>query len=249
MRTKTTKNISLKKGLHAAIVTSTRPGYGGSLLAFETYISCKISGIPAILATYDVTKAYPSIGSDLRLLETDGSQAHGGPTSQTPESLISLIAEAKENNAMLIIDIKSGNEGETALNEVAEVISLTGADTIIGLVPALHGMDTEFRKLDMLNISFTSIMLRYWGFRSPDIALVASKGQVCHHWRPGFLSREMLDVILNCPLLLLENVIDPEIHISEPETPIKNVGRYIEKAHSAFCGAILDDLVDRDRAM
>ncbi|WP_411825361.1 hypothetical protein [Luteolibacter sp. AS25] len=249
MRTNNTKNISLKKGLHVAIVTSTRPGYGGSLLAFETYISCKISGIPAILATYDVTKAYPSIGSDLRRLATNGGQAEGGSTSQTPESLILLIAEAKENNAMLIIDIKSGNEGEAALNEVAEVISLTGADTIIGLVPALHGMDTEFRKLDMLNISFTSVMLRYWGFRSPDIAPEAPMGQVCHHWRPGFLSTEMLDLILNFPLPLLKNVSDPEIYISESETPIKNVKSYIEKAHSAFYEAILDDLADRDRVM
>lgn len=249
MRIKTEKKIRLKKGIHAAVVTSTRPGYGGSLLACETYMACKLSGIPAILGTYEMTKIYPQIGSDLRRLAKSGNQNDGGLPLQATDSMVSLIAEAREKNAMLIIDVKSGQEGETALKDVAESLSLAEADTIIALLPALHGMETDFRKLAMLDIRFTSIMIRYWGFRSPNIEVDKSKDQRHHHWRPGFLTKEMVDVIFNGSLPSLLNASDHESHDSEPKTPLENVGRYLERARLMFFEAILGDLVDKFEVM
>lgn len=97
----------LTPGLHLAIVANFSGGCGGSMLALETYATCKSHGISVILATNDHNHEYENLGSDLyRLPVITGEQ--GQDQMHHRDDIKQLVAEAKSQNRFLIVDIKAG---------------------------------------------------------------------------------------------------------------------------------------------
>jgi hypothetical protein len=90
--------LQLVPGLHTAIIANASPGYGGSQFSLETYVVCKNkAGIPAILATFDHSREYPNLGSDLRRLFMPGIRESPQSHPQNMDDLSQVIDEAGAN--------------------------------------------------------------------------------------------------------------------------------------------------------
>lgn len=97
----------LHPGLHIAIVANFSGGCGGSMLALETYATCKSNGIPAILATNDHSHVYQNMGSDLRRLPVITGELNQDQMHHL-DDIKQLVVEARTKQKFLIIDIKAG---------------------------------------------------------------------------------------------------------------------------------------------
>ena len=220
---------TLKPGLHVALVTNTKPGSGGSLMAFETYIACRLAGIPAILATYDPRRMYPKIGSDLRRLKNLESLSEHPMIPRTPYNLESLMAEAAVEGKFLIVDTEPGLEGEASLRDAISCIEKS-ATSVTALVPAPHGIAPDLEMMNEIGSAFETILVRYWGFSSPDVTCRTSRFRRHYHWRPGFLTFDELELILD---LTVEEILETtklERHLEHQGTPLNKLGEYLRNA-------------------
>lgn len=157
----------IKHGLHIAIVTNSRAGQGGSLFAVETYLACKLRGIPAILATFDSLRVYPKIGDDLRRLPTDTEnpdQITG--RIRTCEALLNIAKEAIIGHKMLIIDTKAGFIADDQIFKSLCLAGLRDAASVAALIPIQNGSEPVLADLEVYGINITRGLLRRWGFSS-----------------------------------------------------------------------------------
>ena len=177
---------TLKPGLHVAIVTSPKPGYGGSMLAWETYEVCKRVGIPAIFATFDRFRAYPpSIETDLRRLPV--SESPVATEEEVANCLLSIVKEAKVEGKFLIIDTKAGHYPHHPMFTALMRAELGKADSIAALVAVWSGIDKSRDPYAESGITFDRTIFRCWGFKS-DLSRAPSDDKT-HRWIPRFLSR------------------------------------------------------------
>lgn len=189
---------TLKHGLHIAIVTSPEAGYGGSLLAWETYQVCKTKGIPSIIATYDRYRLYPpDIGSDLRRLPMPVDTTAGEIEAEALTCLIPIVEEARREGKFLIIDTKAGFTPEDKMFEMMTRAGLADADSAAALVAVRHGVETFWEPFEAIGIPMSRALFRYWGFRSNASEIPSD--ETIHRWKPRFLNRESLDDINQGP--------------------------------------------------
>lgn len=187
----------LKHGLHVAIVTSSSAGHGGSLFAWETYMTCNLKGIPAILATFEQSRLYPEIGDSLRRLSLDQGESIGNQVPDALCSLLSIAEEAKSENKLLIIDTKSGFKSNDIMFKVLTRAGIGSATSVAALMPLQYGHEPHFGDFESHGIRMTRGLFRHWGFKStyPDIAFAHTPP--LYHWIPAFLTAETLESILS----------------------------------------------------
>lgn len=192
----------LHPGLHVAIVTSPRGGHGGSLFAWETYVACRLSGIPAILATFDEKRRYPEIGTDLRRLPVPDGQTAGQSGPENIGCLLPLAGEARSIGKFLIIDTRTHFCLQDPMFEVLEYCGIPKNDSIAGLLPIGDGIPgysaalTLCRDFLEIGISFNQRLFRSWA-RGAHSRPLAAKGD-CPEiplWRPNELSKKALATI------------------------------------------------------
>jgi len=189
---------TLKHGLNIAIVTCPEAGYGGSLLAWETYQACKMKGVPAILATFDRYRLYPpDIGSDLRRLPVPVDKASGELEAEALTCLIPIVEEAKKEGKFLIIDTQAGFKPGDLMFAVMTRAGLADADSAAALVAVRHGQETLWEPFEAIGIRMDRVIFRYWGFRSPVSETPCNEMEF--RWKPRFLDRTSLDEIYQEP--------------------------------------------------
>ena len=193
-------NHQLHPGLHVAIVTNPRGGNGGSLFAWETYIACKLSGIAAILATFDQQRAYPEIGTDLRRLPVPDAHTYGQSGPENIGCLLPLVHEAQSFGKFLIIDTMSGFTLTDPMFDVLEYCRIPEATSIAALLPIGQNIpisnvaETQCSDFREIGISFTRGLFRSW-------AVGAGSTSDSNHplaypvWRPAELSKKTLAII------------------------------------------------------
>ena len=157
----------LLPGLHIAIVANFSGGCGGSLLALETYATCKAYGTPAILATNDHRHVYQYMDGDLRYLpeiteEQDQDQIHH------LSDIKQLVAEARSENKLLIIDIKAGY---SPVHHMLNALRNSGAfesSSIAALLPVMHseygvcGASIALKTMKNMGIKVDRGIIRIW---------------------------------------------------------------------------------------
>lgn len=190
----------LRTGLHVAIVTSPYRGCGGSMLAWEAYIVCGLSGIPAILATFDHQHQYPDIGSDLRRIVQPVAPFPCQKESALPNKLIQIAEEAQTQNKFLIIDAPAGFDAEHSMFEAIQNAGIPRASSIAALMP-VHPSEpgswgaalstTPFREI---GIWFDQGLFRFWDAGRhtslPNLSLPKFP-----MWKAAFLSRHAIQLI------------------------------------------------------
>ncbi|MEO8614826.1 MAG: hypothetical protein ABI600_06780 [Luteolibacter sp.] len=191
---------TLRTGFHVAVVTSRYAGCGGSMLAWETYVACGLSGIPAILATFDHQHRYPDIGSDLRRLGEPGVTFPGENESALPDELIRIAEEAQAENKFLIIDVPAGFDADHPMFEAIQNAGIPRASSIAALMP-VHPSEpgswgaalstTSFREI---GIWFDQGLFRFWDSHRltplPNLSLPKFP-----MWKAAYLSRQVIQLI------------------------------------------------------
>ncbi len=254
-------NNKLHPGLHIAIVTNPRGGYGGSLFAWETYLACKLSGIPAILATFDQDRRYPEIGSDLRRLPVPDASTPGQSGIENLGCLIPIITEARSMNKFLIIDTKTGFNISDPMFDVLEYCGLASATSSAALLPIQNGLPNYFAAVSSckdfrdIGMSITRSLFRSWTAdpnASPLIGLQTIPPIPL--WKPKFLSKEALAMIHKGP-----SFFDQKHSLSVPDLfgyvatrtsprcekdPWQEVKLHVEAASRAIFNTILAPIFD-----
>ena len=192
----------LHPGLHVAIVTNSRGNHGGSLFAWETFMACKLSGIPAILATFDQQRAYPDTGTDLRRLPVPDAHTYGQSGPENIGCLLPLIHEARLLGKFLIIDTKSGFTLKDPMFDVLEYCGIPDATSIAALLPIGQNIPnskvaeiqcSDFREI---GISFTRGLFRSWAVGAGSTSLEEpNHTQAFPVWRSAELSKKALAII------------------------------------------------------
>ena len=159
-------NHQLRPGLHVAIVTNPC-GHGGSLFAWETYQACKLSGVPAILATFDQDRRYPDLGIDLRRLPVPDGETPGQSGIENLGCLLPIVAEARSMNKFLIIDTRTGFRLQDPMFEVLEYCGIPAATSTAALIPIKnripeHLIEMQCGDFREIEISFTRALVRSW---------------------------------------------------------------------------------------
>ena len=203
----------LHPGLHVAIVTNPR-GYGGSLFAWETYMACKLSGIAAILATFDQLRAYPHVGTDLRRLPVPDAHTFGQSGPENICCLLPLIHEAQSFGKFLIIDTKSGFTLKDPMFDVLEYCGIPEAASIAALLPIGQNIPNsnvaEIQCIDFqeIGILFSRGLFRSWAVGAGSASLGdPSYPPAFPVWRALELSKKAL-AIINDGNSFLENDSD-----------------------------------------
>jgi len=154
-------------GLHLAIVANFSGGCGGSMLALETYATCKSHGISALLATNDHSHVYQNLGSDLyRLPVITGEQ--GQDQMHHLDDIKQLIAEARAQNKFLIIDIKAGYASAHQMLSALRDSGAFESSTIAALLPVIsgdHGVcgaAIALKTMEDMGIKVDSGFIRMW---------------------------------------------------------------------------------------
>lgn len=183
---------TLKAGLHAAVITSPKAGYGGSMLGWETYMVCKRAGIPAIIATFDRYRTYPpNIGEDLRRLPT--TTAAIATEEEMANCLKHIVKEARDIRKFLIIDTQSGFQTHDSMFGAMMRAGLAEANSLAALVAVWSGVEKSRDPFAEFGITFTRTLFRYWGLKS-DLARIPSNNTT-HRWIPRYLSNSAVQNI------------------------------------------------------
>lgn len=235
-------NHKLKHGLHAAIVTSPGPGHGGSLFAWETYMAATLSGIPAILATFDEHRPYPEIGKDLRRLPIlDGCMT-------TLHHLRLIAQEARNENKLLIIDTKSGFHRTDPMFEIIEHAGIREATSLAALMPTLHGARYPLEAFEKDGFMFSRGLVRNWGFRASKSEHQPFSAFPLEYWSPTFLTKEVLEIIMSSSKSVDNNKPDEEIdqYSYDPNSndPRDRYITYMAAARVAIYRALLEPITE-----
>lgn len=236
--------ITLKAGLHVAIVTSPKPGYGGSMLAWETYEVCKRLGIPAIFVTFDRFRNYPpSIETDLRRLPV--SESPVATEDEVANCLISIAKEAKNERKYLIIDTKAGYYHHHPMFAAFIRAQIGEADSIAALAAVWSGIDKSRDPFAESGITFDRTIFRCWGFRS-DFSLAPSDDKT-HRWIPRFLSRNAVIEInegssVNSPTVMHDS--GHGVRLDEQSGYSDEVVAHLDDATNHIFPTLLKPLID-----
>lgn len=132
-------NPKLLPGLHVAFVANFSGGCGGSMLALETYATCRNMGIPAILATNDRSHDYPNMGSDLWHLPVISAGDPDPDQLHHLDDIAYLVDEARAKRKFLVIDLKAGYAPAHRMLMVLRDNGIFRASSFAALVPVISG--------------------------------------------------------------------------------------------------------------
>jgi len=208
MEEKSTTSINtsthrLIPGLHVALVTNPLEGYGGSLFAWEVYQVCRLSGLPAIFATFAQGRRYPEIGPDLRRLPVPDAETDGQSGIENLGSLLPIIKEAEAEKKLLIIDMKTGFSPRDPMLEVLDYCGISQATTIAALIPIRQDLPNIFsatmacEPFQSIGISFARGLFRTWGPHAGCAPLRLLNVPLIESWVPKYLSQGALAFIRN----------------------------------------------------
>ena len=202
---RTHTNLRFVPGLHVIIVTNPQKGSGGSLFAWEAYMACKLSGLPAILATFDEFRHYPDIGPDLRRLPVPDGETAGKSGIENLACLLPIIREAVAGNKLLILDTKSNFTVRDPMFEVLEYCGVHQATSIAALIscrqdlPGFYDGAMACRDFKSANILFDRGMVRAWGRPVHCATLGLMEIPRIDLWTPRVLSPQALFLLQNAP--------------------------------------------------
>lgn len=222
----------LKSGLHIAIVTNRAPGHGGSLFAWESYMSCKLNGIQAILATLQNYRIYPEIGSDLRYISLPNQKTEQDFNERALSSLHDLAIEAKDQSKFLIIDLHAGLLDDDVVFSVLASAGIAAASSVTLLLPVRYGQPTRFINLEARGIPVSRGLYRRWGFGSDPRDSADANTPSFPAWNPTLLTPAVIDIILPPRRLKIPQITESTVDDStEQSFSKKTKERY--KAHIA----------------
>jgi len=193
--------LQLVPGLHTAIIANASPGHGGSQFSLETYMVCKKVGIPAILATFDHSREYPNIGSDLRRLFMPGMRQSPHTHPKNMDDLSQVIDEVSANRKFLIIDVPAAFTLRHPMFGVLRSSGILDASSTTALVPIMagdsgtSGAASTLRTLRSFGFSFDRGIHRQWRFRGDLSPSDMSRLPNYPVWHVGFLSQLALEFI------------------------------------------------------
>jgi hypothetical protein len=176
----------LVPGLHVAFVANFSGGCGASMLALETYATCRNSGIPAILATNDRSHDYPNMGHDLWHLPVISAGDPDPDQLHHLDDIADLVAVARTKRKFLIIDIKAGYAPAYRMLKVLRNSGIYRASSIAALLPVIsgdfgnHGVSgaaTALKALAKMRIHVDRGIIRTWPLPGepaiPDISMLS----------------------------------------------------------------------------
>ena len=246
----------LQPGLHVAIVTNPLGGHGGSLFAWETYVACRLSGIPAILATFDEKRRYPEIGTDIRRLPVPDGETAGKSGIENLGCLLPFAAEARSMGKFLIIDTRTAFSIQDPMFEVLDYCGICEADSSTALLPIRDGIPGYSAAIilcrDFLEIgfSFNQRLFRSWA-RGADLRPLPAMLDfpAIPLWRPDELSKKTLERIHGGHSCLDSDAgpPDPDLfgHIGgqtsrvSKNNPRQEIERHLHAARASIFDAIL----------
>jgi len=198
---KSNMQYQLNLGLHIAIVTNISGGYGGSMFSIESYTICKKAGIPAILATFDLRRSYPTIGGDLRRLTIPGVKPRPQDPLYHSEELSQVFAEARANHKFVIIDVPAGFCLNHPMFGVLRNSNILDATSIAALVPIMAedygtcGAEMAMRTFATSGIRFDRGLFRRWALHGLSSPANISRLPNYPVWRTNCLSRRAIDLV------------------------------------------------------
>ncbi len=232
-----------KHGLHAAIVTNLRAGHGGSMFAWEVYMSCAFNGIPAILATFDSHRLYPEIGNDLRRLSTSVDCGREDHSLKTCDQLLQIVDEARSSGKMLIIDTRANPHLEDNMFEALVHAGLQDATSVAALVPLHHGLDSSLFDPESHGIRITRTLYRHWGGGANLSRLAFTNTPTIYHWTPAYLPSEVREIILPTRRDSLSSKVESRVDdlwgISRGDAPRFQYVRHVADAVSTIWDTLL----------
>jgi len=175
------------------------------MFAIEAYMAAKLSGLPAILATFDQTRHYPDIGPDLRRLPVPDGETAGQSGIENLACLLPIIKEAEAGNKYLIVDITSDLNVRDPALEILEYCGIHEATSIAALIsvrqdiPGFHDGALGCRLFQSIGISFTRALVRTWGRPVHCTSLGPLEIPRIDSWTPRILSKRALALIQNSP--------------------------------------------------
>ena len=248
-------NYNLFPGLHIAIVTNISGGYGGSMFSLESYTICKKAGIPAILATFDLRRAYPNIGGDLRRLKIPRVKPLPQEQPYDFEDLSQVFDEARANHKFVIIDVPAGFCANHPMFGVLMNSGILDAISIAALVPILAedygtcGAEMAMRTFTNSGIRFDRGLFRRWALHGASSPANISRLPNFPVWRANCLSRRAIDLVTqeaqrvgNPTLNHLPRLIEIQASNSLPSTdrePLQEAITHLEGARKAIFRTIL----------
>lgn len=165
-------------------------------------MACKLSGISAILATFDEHRHYPEIGTDLRRLPVPDGETPGQSGIESLGCLLPIAAEARSMSKFLIIDTRTGFNIQDPMFEIFEYCGIPEATSTAALLPIQHNipsysaavsLTSDFREIELL---FTRSLFRSWAKGADSRPLPALQNfPAVPLWRPSELSKKALAMI------------------------------------------------------
>ena len=248
-------NYHLFPGLHVAIVTNISGGYGGSMFALESYAICRKSGIPAILASFDLRRAYPNIGGDLRRLKAPGIRHLPQEHPYNFDDLSQVFDEARANHKFVIIDVPAGFCANHPMFGVLMNSGIHDVTSISSLVPIMAedygtcGAEMAMRTFTNSGIRFNRGLFRRWALHASSSPANLSRLPNYPVWRANCLSRRAIDLVMqetqrvgNPALNHLPRLIELQANNSLPSTdhsPLQEAITHLEGARKAIFKTIL----------
>jgi hypothetical protein len=195
-------NYHLFPGLHIAIATNISGGYGGSMFALESYAICRKYGIPAILASFDLRRAYPIIGGDIRRLRIPGVKRLPQDAPYHFEDLSQVFDEARANHKFVIIDVPAGFCANHPMFGVLMNSGIQNSTSIAALVPIMAedygtcGAEMAMRTFTNSGIRFNRGLFRRWALHASSSPANITRLPNYPVWRAGCLSRRAIDLVM-----------------------------------------------------
>ncbi len=248
-------NYHLFPGLHIAIVTNISGGYGGSMFALESYAISRKYGIPAILASFDLRRAYPIIGGDIRRLRIPGAKRLPQDAPYHFEDLSQVFDEARANHKFVIIDVPAGFCANHPMFGVLMNSGIHDVTSISSLVPIMAedygtcGAEMAMRTFTNSGIRFNRGLFRRWALHASSSPANISRLPNYPVWRANCLSRRAIDLVTqeaqrvgNPSLNYLPRLIELQANSNShrmDQGPLEEAITHLEGARKAIFKTIL----------
>lgn len=171
------------------------------MFSLESYSICKKAGIPAILATFDLRRAYPTIGGDLRRLKMPGVPLLKDQPYHS-EDLSQVFDEARANHKFVIIDVHAGFSANHPMLGVLMNSGILDATSIAALVPIMAedygtcGAEMAMRTFTNSGIRFARGLFRRWALHVASSSANISRLPNYPVWRANCLSGRAIDLVI-----------------------------------------------------
>ena len=201
-------------GLHIAIITTTSPRFGGSMLASEVLAVAMQRGIRAILATFDHGHRYAQIGRALYRLKMPWGKDTDISKHYTSYDISQLFDEARATHKLVIIDVPAGFNLSHPMFEVLSESGISDASAIAALVPVMAdddgttGAAMAMRTLAIAGINFDRGLICERGFNRESARTNLCRLPNYPLWRTGCLSGRAVELIEQ----EVERVVNPSLY-------------------------------------